>query len=45
MNTIPCRLVKFTKVNCLTLFVEGNQGDEDTTIIQKLAVFGSCAFA
>jgi hypothetical protein len=25
----------------LTLFVESNQGDEDTTVIQKLAVFGS----
>ena len=35
------RLVKFAKVNVLTLFVEGNQGDADTTVVQKLAVFGS----
>lgn len=31
------------QVNVLTLFVESNQGDEDTTIIQKLALFGSGA--
>ena len=30
-------------VNVLTIFVESNQGDEGTTIIQKLAVFGSSA--
>lgn len=36
----PSRLA----VNVLTIFVESNQGDEDTTIIQKLAVFGSSAF-
>ncbi|KAL4854274.1 PITH domain-containing protein [Chlorella vulgaris] len=38
---LQLKLVKFSKVNVLTLFVESNQGDEDTTIIQKLAVFGS----
>ncbi|KAI7836452.1 hypothetical protein COHA_009669 [Chlorella ohadii] len=38
---LQLKLVKFTKVNVLTIFVESNQGDEGTTIIQKLAVFGS----
>ncbi|KAI3426924.1 hypothetical protein D9Q98_006868 [Chlorella vulgaris] len=38
---LQLKLVKFSKVNVLTLFVESNQGDEDTTVIQKLAVFGS----
>lgn len=32
----PC-----AQVNVLTIFIESNQGDEDTTIVQKLAVFGS----
>lgn len=39
---LPRRLVKFTRCNVLTVFVESNQGDEDTTVVQKLAVFGSC---
>ncbi|PSC75971.1 PITH domain-containing protein [Micractinium conductrix] len=38
---LQLKLVKFTKVNCLTIFIESNQGDEDTTIVQKLALFGS----
>ena len=25
----------------LTVFIESNQGDEETTIVQKVAVFGS----
>lgn len=33
--------MKFNRVNCLTIFVESNQGDEDTTIIQKIAIQGS----
>ncbi|EFN56865.1 hypothetical protein CHLNCDRAFT_144492 [Chlorella variabilis] len=28
-------------VNVLTVFIESNQGDEETTIVQKVAVFGS----
>ena len=35
------RLVKFQRVNCLTLFIESNQGDADTTIVQKIALLGS----
>ncbi|KAL4420910.1 hypothetical protein ABPG77_001251 [Micractinium sp. CCAP 211/92] len=38
---LQLKLVKFTKVNVLTIFIESNQGDEDTTIVQKLAIFGS----
>ena len=34
-------MVKFQRVNCLTIFVESNQGDEDTTLIQKLTLLGS----
>jgi len=33
--------VKYQRVNCLTLFVESNQGDEDTTIFNKLVILGS----
>lgn len=33
--------VKYQRVNCLTLFVENNQGDEDTTIFNKLVILGS----
>lgn len=29
------------QVNVLTVFIESNQGDEDTTIVQKLALYGS----
>ena len=35
------RLVKFQNVNVLTVFVESNQGDEETTIIQQIKVIGS----
>jgi hypothetical protein len=38
---VQLKLVKFSRVNCLTLFVESNQEDEETTIIQKLAVLGT----
>lgn len=40
---LPPRLVKFNRVNVLTIFIESNQGDEDTTVVQKLALFGSGA--
>ena len=36
-----CRFVKFQRVNVLSIFVEDNQGDEDTTIIQKIVLTGS----
>ena len=35
------RLVKFQRVNVLTIFIESNQGDADSTVVQKLAVYGS----
>lgn len=38
---VVLRPVKFTRTNCLTIFVESNQGDEETTIVQKIAVLGS----
>ena len=38
---MPCRLVKFQKVNVLTIFVGSNQGDEETTIIQRIALTGT----
>lgn len=38
---IALKVVKFKNVNVLTVFVHDNQGDEDTTIIQKISVFGS----
>ena len=37
---ITLRPVKFNRVNTLSIFVESNQDDEDTTIIQKVAVLG-----
>lgn len=36
-----CRYVKFQAVNVLTIFVEDNQGDQDTTRLHKIALFGS----
>lgn len=39
-EAISLRPVKFSRVNCLTIFVESNQGDADTTIIQKIAILG-----
>lgn len=38
---LQLKLVKFQRVSCLTIFIESNQEDEDTTLVQKLAVFGS----
>ncbi|KAK9806283.1 hypothetical protein WJX72_008448 [[Myrmecia] bisecta] len=34
------KFVKFQRVNVLTVFIEDNQGDEDTTRVQKIALFG-----
>lgn len=38
---VALRLVKFSRVNCLTIFVESNQGDEETTVVTKLVLLGS----
>ena len=35
-----CRFVKFQSLTSLSIFVASNQGDEDSTQIQKLAIFG-----
>jgi hypothetical protein len=34
------KLVKFTNVNVLNLFIESNQGGAETTKVQKIALFG-----
>ena len=36
-----CRLVKFTNVNKLSIFVEDNQEEEEVTRIQKIVLYGS----
>lgn len=36
----PCRFVKFQSLTSLSIFVANNQGDEDNTRIQKIAIFG-----
>ncbi|KXZ54107.1 hypothetical protein GPECTOR_5g21 [Gonium pectorale] len=38
---LPLKLVKFNNVDVLSIFVESNQGDEETTKLCKLALFGS----
>lgn len=37
----PCRLVKFTNVTKLSIFVEDNQEEEEVTRIQKIVLYGS----
>lgn len=37
---IPLPVVKFRGVRCLTVFVESNMDDNDTTIIQSIAIIG-----
>lgn len=37
---IPLPVVKFRSVRCLTIFVESNMDDADTTIIQSIAIIG-----
>ena len=39
--TLLRRYVKFQRVVKLSIFVESNQEDEETTVIQKLAIYGS----
>lgn len=40
-SVIPLKLVKFQKVNVLTIFVGSNQGGEETTIIQRISLTGT----
>jgi hypothetical protein len=37
---IPLQFVKFQTVSCLTLFVESNLGDKETTVISGFTAFG-----
>uniref|UniRef100_A0A061S3X8 Pith domain-containing protein n=1 Tax=Tetraselmis sp. GSL018 TaxID=582737 RepID=A0A061S3X8_9CHLO len=39
-NSIPLKFVKFQSVQSLTIFVEDNQGDEETTKVMKLKLMG-----
>ncbi|KAJ3259880.1 hypothetical protein HDU77_001600 [Chytriomyces hyalinus] len=39
--TVPLRFVKYQSVNSITLFVGQNLGGQETTVINKLALFGS----
>lgn len=39
-KTITLPIVKFRNVNCLTVFVETNMDDADTTTIQKIILLG-----
>ena len=39
-RSAPCRFVKFQSLTSLSIFVANNQGDEDSTRIQKIAIFG-----
>lgn len=38
---MSCRLVKFQRVNVLTIFFASNQGDKETTIIQQISLIGT----
>lgn len=40
MFAMYCRFVKFQSLTCLSIFVASNQGDEDNTRVQKIAIFG-----
>jgi hypothetical protein len=37
----PCRFVKFQNVTMLSIFLEDNQGEEETTQVQKIILYGS----
>ncbi|KAI8618170.1 galactose-binding domain-like protein [Chytriomyces sp. MP71] len=39
--TVPLRFVKYQSVFSVTLFIGANLGDEETTVINKLSLFGS----
>lgn len=38
---LPLKLVKFTNVLMLSVFIEGNQGGEDVTRLSKVVLYGS----
>ena len=38
---VKLRPVKFNMVNCLSVFIADNVGDEDATVVQKVTVLGS----
>lgn len=40
-EVVMLRPVKFSRVNCLTLFIADNQGGEEETAIEKLALLGT----
>jgi len=39
-QSLTLRFTKFQQLNTLSIFISSNQGDEDTTRIQKIAIFG-----
>lgn len=36
-----CRFVKFQSVSKLSVFIEDNQGEEETTRVQKIVLYGT----
>jgi hypothetical protein len=40
-KTLPLKPARFTGVDVLSIFVESNQGDEETTVLSRLTLFGS----
>ena len=41
LPAVQYRLVKFTNVSKLSIFIEDNQEEEETTRIQKIVLYGS----
>jgi hypothetical protein len=41
LPALQCRLVKFTNVSKLSIFVEDNQEEEEVTRIEKIVLYGS----
>lgn len=40
-KTIALKPARFTGVDVLSIFIESNQGDEETTVLSRLTLFGS----
>lgn len=40
-KTLALKPARFTGVDVLSIFVENNQGDEETTVLSRLTLFGS----
>ena len=38
--TVPLNLTKFSAVSSLTVFVESNQGDEESTCLSRIELVG-----